>query len=93
MDIAQRFLNLVLGWRYQMTDHALESMDEDNLTLNDVVSCLSSGRVRRRWPRQRKYEIEGLAVDGRPMRVIGRLLASRILRIITVYEVKKGQTG
>ena len=88
MDIAQRFLILVLGRRYQMTDHALESMDEDDLTLNDVISCLSRGRVRRRWPRQRKYEIAGRAIDGCLMRAVGRLIGSRLVRIITVYAVE-----
>ncbi len=88
MDIAQRLLNLILARCYQLTDHAIESMDEDNLTLNDILSCFGTGRARRSWPRQRKYEIEGRSVDGRVLRVIGRLIGRRLLRIITVYEVK-----
>ena len=88
MDIAQRLLNLILARRYQVTDHALESLDEDNLTFNDVLSCLGTGRARRTWARQRKYEIEGRSVDGRPMRVVGRLIGTRLVRIITVYEIE-----
>ena len=88
MNIARRLLNLVLARRYQITDHALDSMDEDNLAFNDVVACLASGRLRRSWPRQRKYEVEGASVDGRPVRTVARLIAESTVRIITVYEVK-----
>ncbi len=88
MDIIQHILNLVLMRRYQMTDHALESMDEDDLSLNDVLSCLAAGRLRRSWPRERKYEVEGFSSDGRRMRVVARLLRPRAVRIITVYETR-----
>jgi len=88
MDIVRRLLNLILAHRHQFTDHAIESMDEGDLSLNDVLSCLSDGRLRRTWKRQRKYEIQGRAVDGRAMRVVGRLIGARWLRIITVYEVE-----
>lgn len=63
-------------------------MDEDDLTLNDVIFCLSTGPVRRTWKRQRKYEIEGRSVDGRRIRVVARLIGPRLGRIITLYEVR-----
>jgi len=88
VNVARRILRLVLARRYQMTEHAIESLDEDGLTLNDVLACLSGGRLRRAWPRQRKYEIEGRGVAGRPMRVVGRLLRPTFVRIITVYAVR-----
>jgi hypothetical protein len=88
MEIAIRFLGLVLAYRYQFTEHALEKLDEGGLTLHDVISCLAGGRVRRSWPRERKYENEGRAMDGRFVRVVGRLIRPRLLRIITVYEVE-----
>ena len=59
MEIARRLLNLMLARHYQMTDHALESLDEDGFTLNDILSCLATGRVRRSWPRQRKCQVDG----------------------------------
>lgn len=88
MNIARRLLNLILVHRYQLTDYAIESMDEDDLTLNDVIFCLSTGRVRRTWKRQRKYEIAGRSVDGRRIRVVARLIGPRLGRIITLYEVR-----
>ena len=88
MNITRRLLNLVLAHCYQFTEHALESMDEDGFTLNDVISCLSTGRARRSWKRQRKYEIEGRAVDGRRIRVVARLIGPSLARMITVYEIR-----
>lgn len=64
MNVTERLLGLLLTRRYQMTDHALESMDEDHLTLSDVLCAMGTGRIRRSWPRNRKYEIEGRAIDG-----------------------------
>lgn len=87
MDIVRRFLHLVLLHRFRLTDHALESLDDHDLTLNDIIACLSEGALRRRWPRQRKYEIAGSSADGRAIRVIIRLLGPNLVRIITVYEV------
>ncbi len=87
MNIRQRILNLILAHSYQVTDHAIESMDDANLTLNDVLSCVSTGHVRRTWKRQRKYELEGRSVDGRVVRMVARLTTPQVIRIITVYEV------
>lgn len=88
MDVPQRFLKLILTRRYQLTDHVIESMEEDNLVFNDILACLASGHRRRSWPRQQKYEVEGRSTSGRLIRVVGRLIGAQILRIITVYEVE-----
>jgi hypothetical protein len=70
-----------------MTDHALEAMDDHRLLLRDLVACLKTGQLHRSWPRISKYEVEGFAVDGRLIKVVGRLTEDGNLRIITVYEV------
>jgi len=87
MDIVSLMLRLLLAGRYEMTEHAIESMDDDQFELQDLVSCLRTGRVRRSWPRLKKYEVDGRATDGRSMRMVNRLIESGDLRIITVYEV------
>jgi hypothetical protein len=87
MDIITRLLKLFLSHRYEMTDHALEAMDDHRLLLRDLVACFKSGRLYRSWPRISKYEIEGAAVDGRVLRLVSRLTDDGSLRIITVYEV------
>lgn len=90
MELTQRMLGLVLAHRFQVTDHALESMDDDGLTFSDLICGVATGRVRRSWPRTRKYEIEGRAIDGRTIRVVMRLPETSLVRIITVYAVRQG---
>ncbi len=87
MDLYQRLLRLLLGRQYQLAEHAIESMDDHDVSLNDIMCCLSAGSVRRSWPKRRKYEIEGDAVDGRCIRLVVCLIESSCARIITVYEV------
>ena len=87
MNVTRQLFVLVLARRYQLTDHAMESMDDDGLTISDVLACLGGGRLRRAWPRQRKYEVEGRSLRGRTMRVVARLPRPGLARIITVYEV------
>ena len=88
MEITRLLLKLLLTRQYQLTEHAIESMDEDGLTFNDILACMTHGRRRRSWPRQRKYEIQGYGLEDQRMRVVARLIQARIVRIITMYEVK-----
>jgi hypothetical protein len=88
MDVAKTIFYLLLARRYDLTDHAIDSMDDDGLTFGDILACAGRGRLRRAWPRQRKYEIEGQTLGGCPMRIIARLLGAGKVRIITVYEVR-----
>jgi hypothetical protein len=88
MEITARLLGLRASGRYQFSEHALESMDDDGLTLDDLLCAVGTGRLRRARRRERKCEIEGRAIDVRPIRVVGRLLPGDTLHIITVYEVQ-----
>ena len=88
MNIVRSLFHLVLTGHYQITDHAIESLDEDGLSMRDIVCCLATGVLRRKWPRQRKYEVDGRGIDGRPIRVVLRLLTTSLARIITVYEIR-----
>ncbi|HEY3244178.1 MAG TPA: DUF4258 domain-containing protein [Phycisphaerae bacterium] len=88
MDIIAKLLSLLLRGQYEFTQHALEELDEDNLTYDDVLSCFASGSLRRAWRGQRKYEVQGRAIDGRGMRVIARLIGPRRLRIITAHVLR-----
>ena len=88
MDIMQRLLGLLLTARYQVTDHAMEALDDDRLTVSDLICGVGTGRIRKSWAGARKYEIEGRAIDGRLIRIVIRLIDSEMMRIITVYEVR-----
>lgn len=52
----------------------------------DVEAGLLTGKIRRVWPREGKYEVIGSALDGRPMGVVCRITQGGKVRVITVYE-------
>lgn len=76
--------------RYEYTAHALDEMEEDNLSDADVMSVLQNGQLVATLtddPRGERYVIRQIAVPN-DIEVICRLLPSGLLRIITVYIVQ-----
>lgn len=55
--------------------------------LNDLHGILS-GKIRRTWPREGKYEVVGISLDRRPIGIICRITGTGKVRVITVYEDK-----
>ena len=47
-----------------------------------------SGKIRRTWPKDDKFEIIGTALDGRTVGVVCRITKGNKVRVITVYEDK-----
>jgi hypothetical protein len=91
MSIARRIRKAIRERRAAVSDHALEEIDDDSLTLADVRSVLSNGVLRERReddPRGTRYVIRGV-VDNQEVEVVCRFLASDILWVITVYVVKE----
>ena len=79
--------------RYELTVHAIEEMDEDDLTEDDVRDILLRGRVVRELttdPRGTRFVVRG-SPRGREedVAVVCRFLPSERLRIITVYAMEK----
>jgi len=86
----RRVRGAVRRGKYEFTLHALEEMDEDNLSESDVRSALLRGHVTARLaddPRGVR-----VVVRGTPQRydaeieVVCRFLPSGVMRIITVYR-------
>jgi len=71
---------------YYLTEHALHEALQDGFDIYDIEYALMTGIMRRSWPRERKYEIVGEALDGRDMGIICRLTPGNKVRVITVYE-------
>lgn len=71
---------------YYLTEHADGEAAADGLDIYDVEQAILSGKVRRSWPREGKYEIVGLALDGRRVGTVCRLTVAGKVRVITVYE-------
>jgi hypothetical protein len=79
---------LVRNGLYYLTEHAYVEAGEDGFDIYDVEHGILTGRIRKRWRREGKYEIVGSALDGRPIGIVCRITMSGKARVITVYEDK-----
>lgn len=89
-EILARIRQAVREKRYQMTDHALEEADNDDLTLDDILGVLLNGDLDSTYtddPRGTRYVIRG-DVDEDEVDVVCRFRQDgTLLIIITVYVV------
>lgn len=86
MSIIDQIQALVRNGLYYLTEHALDEAANDGFDIYDVEHGILTGRIRRTWPREGKYEVVGRALDGRPIGVVCRITSTRKVRVITVYE-------
>ncbi len=73
---------------YYLTEHADDEAIVDNFDIYDVENAILTGKIRRTWPKDGKYEIVGKTYDGRTIGVVCRITATIKVRVITVYEDK-----
>ncbi|MDI6795225.1 MAG: DUF4258 domain-containing protein [bacterium] len=78
--------SLVRSGLYYLTEHADDEAATDGFDIYDVEQCIFTGKTRRTWPREGKYEVVGTALDGRPIGIVCRITRRRKVRVITVYE-------
>ena len=79
---------LVRNGLYYLTEHADNEAIADGFDIYDVEYGILTGKIRRTWPKEDKYEVVGSALDGRPIGIICRITKSGKVRVITVYEDK-----
>lgn len=95
MSAIKRIRKAVHERQVELSDHALEEMDDDNLSLSDVRTVLLHGVLHTTQeddPRGTRYIVRG-GVNDEDMDVVCRFLSSGILWIITVYVVSEaGET-
>lgn len=73
---------------YYLTEHADDEAMEDNLTIYDVEYSILNGKIRRTWPKDDKFEVVGVTLDGRVVGAVCRITRGNKVRVITVYEDK-----
>jgi len=89
----RRIRQAVLAERYEFTLHALEEMDDDDLTETDVRQSLLDGQVVAKLtadPRGPRLVVRG-ELKARVVEVVVRFLPSGVLRVITVYLVRSDE--
>jgi hypothetical protein len=79
---------LVQNGLYYLTEHADDEATADDFDIYDVEYGILNGRIRRTWPKEGKYEIIGMSLDGRPVGIVCRITVTGKVRVITVYEDK-----
>ena len=88
MDPLQSMRQAIREQRYRISSHANDEMSEDLLVLADVERVILTGKIVRTFthdPRGTRYEVLGVAHDGRRAYVVCRFLLSGDLLIITAY--------
>ena len=78
---------------YELTGHAEEEREDDDLAIADLAKAMLAGRVEKILtgdPRGNRYVVRGKTPAGRDVEVVCRFLASGKLRIITVYLLTEG---
>ena len=71
---------------YYLTEHADEESSIDGFDIYDVEQGLLTGKIRRTWPKEGKYEVVGSASDGRRIGIVCRITQRSKVRVITVYK-------
>ncbi|HOU13794.1 MAG TPA: DUF4258 domain-containing protein [Anaerolineae bacterium] len=77
---------LVRDGLYYLTEHAEEEAQDDGFDIYDIEHGILTGRIRRTWPQDEKYEVIGKALDGRSIGAVCRITQTGKVRVITVYE-------
>lgn len=86
MSTIARIQALVRYGLYYLTEHADEEAQADGFDIYDVEQGVLTGKIRRTWPQEGKYEVVGKALDGRSIGTICRITQGGKVRVITVYE-------
>jgi hypothetical protein len=77
---------LVRDGLYYLTQHADEEAAMDGFDIYDAEQAILTGKIRKTWPKQGKFEVVGSALDRRRMGVVCRITGTGKVRVITVYE-------
>jgi len=76
---------------YVITSHGLDEMEDDELSVLDLESCVFTGsiveRQRDRRTREWKYVVEGRALNGDGVAVVAKRLAGGKMGVLTVYRL------
>lgn len=86
MSKIKQIQKLVRNGLYYLTEHADDEAMVDNFDIYDVEYGILTGRIRRTWPREGKYEVVGSTLDRRPIGVVWRITQTGKVRVITVYQ-------
>jgi hypothetical protein len=77
---------LVQDGLYYLTEHADDESSMEDIDIYDVEYAIMTGKIRRSWPSEGKYEVIGKTLNGRSIGIVCRMTLRGKVRVITVYE-------
>ncbi len=83
MSAIRQIQSFVRNGLYYLTEHADDEAIEDDFDIYDIERGMLTGKIRRTWPKQGKYEIIGTALDGRLIGIVCRITRTQKVRVIT----------
>ena len=79
--------------RYLVTLHAQEDLEDDELSILDVETCIQTGEIVARYRDHvtvgYRYLVEGQTSAGDPIVVVGKLSTRGTLAIVTVSRIER----
>jgi len=86
----RRFREAVRLGEYDITSHGLDEMEDDELSVLDLESCVLTGSIVERQRDRRtgewKYVIEGQALNGEGVAVVAKRLVRGKMGVLTIYR-------
>ncbi len=76
---------MVRNGLYYLTEHADDEAMQDGFDIYDIENGILSGKIRKTWPKEEKFEVIGKTLDGRAIGTVCRLTQGGKIRVITVY--------
>lgn len=87
--VITRLRDLVRSLEYVVTAHAVEELEDDNLTILDLENTILTGQIVERQKdavtRENKYVIRGFSRSGQETEVVVKIGATGKLIVITIY--------
>ena len=77
---------LVRNGLYYLTEHADDEAMREGFDIYDIENGILTGKVRKTWPKEGKFEVIGKSLDGRAIGAVCRITAGGKVRVITVYH-------
>ena len=96
MNLITRIRKLVREGRYEITAHADEEAQDDDVTISDIKNAIFTGKVIKKYTndlRGVRYKILGKTKDSRVLNVIIRFNTLGEVRIVTVYIYRGDENG
>ncbi len=90
MGLIERIRHALLNQKYELTLHAKEELEDDDLTIDDLKTSILRGKVIKKFThdiRGTRYEILGPTLEGHHLKIVGRFLPTGEFRIITTFKI------